>query len=705
MKLPPALARLPRDARDTLFLLAVIGWILLPQASHLSGWISALAGCVLLARGWLAISGRALPGRWVLAAVLAVALAVTWLTAGTLLGRDAGVTLVVLLLTLKTLELRARRDALVVFFLGFFVMLTNFFYSQSLPIAAAMLAGLLGLLTGLVNAHRPVGRPSLRESAWMAAKMTLAGAPVMLALFMFFPRFAPLWGIPGDAMLGRSGLSASMEVGALASLALDDGIAFRVRFEGAPPPQRQLYFRGPVLTRFNGRRWTAGGDGPATGREREPEGEADPFAATPLPGPGDLQVSGEPVRYEVTLEPSQRPWLLTLDATPERPELPPGWRARMSADLQWMTYRPVTDLLRYRAQSYPDFRYGLAGWDGKPRRDIARFLRLPAGLNPRTAELAEQMRRQIGQDNPAALVAAALERLRTGGYAYTLDPGVYGENTADEFWFDRKEGFCEHIASAFVVLMRAAGVPARVIIGFQGGEMNGVDGYWTVRNSDAHAWAEVWVEDRGWVRVDPTGAVAPGRIGQFQRLQRPDGVLAGMVERLNPTLLAQLRATWEAINNGWNQWVLNYTQSRQFDLLRNLGFQTPSWQDLGKVLASLLVAAALAGIGWAWWERGQRDPWLRLLARARRQLAQAGIAAPPNAPPRALAAQAAASALPAELRQSLQDWLLALERLRYAPGGQGSPRSRLAALERQLRRLRWPGRPGFFRARTSASNP
>ena len=695
MKLPPALTSLPRETRDTLFLLVVIGWIILPQVGHLSIWISAPAGCVLLVRGWLAVSGRALPGRWVLVAVLAVALAATWFTTGTLLGRDAGVTLVVLLLTLKTLELRARRDALVVFFLGFFVMLTNFFYSQALPVAAAMLVALLGLLTALVNAHRPVGRPSLRESAWVAAKMTLAGAPVMLALFMFFPRFAPLWGIPSDAMLGRSGLSANMEVGDMAKVALDDGIAFRVRFEGRPPPQSQLYFRGPVLSCFDGRRWTATCPLNFNNRRRlAGERDSDPFGATPAPGPGDLQVNGEPVRYEVTLEPSQRPWLLTLDAAPERPELPPGWRARMTADLQWMSYRPVTDLLRYRAASYPDFRYGLTGWNGQPRRDMGNFLRLPAGFDPRTIELAEQMRREAGEGGSAALVAAALQRLRTGGYTYTLDPGVYGHDTADTFWFDNKKGFCEHIASAFVVLMRAAGVPARIVTGFQGGEMNGVDGYWTVRNSDAHAWAEVWYEDRGWVRVDPTGAVMPGRIGQFQRLQLPDGVLAGVVERLSPTLLAQLRATWEAINNGWNQWVLNYTQSRQFDLLRNLGFKSPSWQDLGKVLAGLLVAAALAGIGWAWWERGQHDPWLRLLARARRKLAQAGVAAAPNAPPRALANHAAASALPAELRQALQDWLLALERLRYAPGGKEPIRGRLATLERDLRRLRWPRRRG-----------
>jgi transglutaminase-like putative cysteine protease len=514
----------------------------------------------------------------------------------------------------------------------------------------------------------------------MAAKMTLAGAPVMVALFMLFPRFSPLWGIPSDAMRGRSGLSANMEVGSVTELALDDNIAFRVRFDGAPPPQAQLYFRGPVLTRLvDGRRWNA------------TDGE-DGFGATPAPGPGDLQVSGEPLRYEITLEPSMRPWLLTLDATPSRPELPAGYRARMTADLQWMTYRPITDLLRYRAEGYLQYRYGLTSASGQPRRDFSRWLRLPPGFNPRTVALAEELRRQIrdgnnGDDDAPALVRAALQRLRTGGYSYTLEPGLTGRDSADEFWFDTRTGFCEHISSAFVVLMRAAGVPARVVTGFQGGERNPVDGYWTVRNADAHAWAEVWYASQGWVRVDPTGAVWPARVGQYQRLRLPDGLFASAVSNLSPTLLAQLRATWEAVNNGWNQWVLNYTQSRQFDMLKNLGFQNPSWQDLGKTLAGLLVAAALAGIAWAYWERSQHDPWLRLLARARSQLRQAGIDAPPQAPPRELLRRVQTSPLPARLRQTLADWLLALEQLRYAPAA--APQSAtLTTLQRQFRQLR-----------------
>ena len=242
-----------------------------------------------------------------------------------------------------------------------------------------------------------------------------------------------------------------------------------------------------------------------------------------------------------------------------------------------------------------------------------------------------------------------------------------------------------------MVLLRAAGVPARIVTGYQGGELNGVDGFWVVRNADAHAWTEVWDARRGWLRVDPTAAVQPARIGQLQRLRRPEGLVAGAIGSFSPTLVAQLRSVWEAVNNGWNQWVLNYTQSRQLELLRQLGFASPDWTDLGKVIAGLLVAAALGGMAWARWERSQHDPWLRQLARVRRRLLDAGIDAPPQAPPRALVQRVSASTLPPELRQPLADWLLALETLRYAPSQAAD--ARLATLQRQLRRLPWPRHP------------
>ncbi|MDQ0012258.1 transglutaminase-like putative cysteine protease [Variovorax boronicumulans] len=665
-KLMLKLAALPRDARDTLFLLTVIALIVLPQIENLPWWCSALTALVLLWRGSLAIEARPLPSRWWRIALLALALAGTYATHRTLLGRDAGVTLIVILLALKTLELRARRDAFVVFFLGFFAMLTNFFYSQSLLTAFTMLLALLGLLTALVNAHMPVGKPSLLQAARTAGWMALAGAPIMLALFLLFPRFAPLWGTPSDAMAGRSGLSNTMRVGAIAELALDDSIAARIKFDdNRTPPQSQLYFRGPVLGQFDGREWTAL---PPWGRGGQ--------------GLANLRVTGEPVRYEVTLEPNNRPWLLTLDAAQKAPEAP-GLEAVGTPDLQWISNRPVTDLLRYRAESYPRFQSGPVRRAGG---QLQAYLALPPGTNPRTAALAAEMR-----NNPAlagaatpALVQAALQRLRTGGYTYTLEPGVYGNDTADEFWFDRKEGFCEHIASAFVVLMRNLGIPSRIVTGYQGGELNSIDNYWIVRQRDAHAWTEVWQEDAGWVRVDPTASVAPGRIGQLQRLAPQPGLFAGAIGAMSPTLVQNLRAAWEAVNNGWNQWVLNYTQSRQLNLLKNLGFDAPSLEDLAYVLLYLVIAASLAGAGWTLWERSRHDPWLRLLGQARARLAKAGLTVPETAPPRQMAAQADARFGAAA--QPVRDWLLKLEAQRYA---EAAPET-LAALRAEFRRLAWP---------------
>lgn len=665
-------ANLPRDSRDTLFLLAVIAWLLLPHATHLPWWCSALAVAMLAWRAWLAFTLRPLPGRWVLLACLVLTVAATLTTHRTLLGRDAGVTLIVVLLALKTLELRARRDAFVVFFLGFFTMLTNFFYSQSLPTAAAMLLGLLGLLTALINAHLPAGRPSLWESARMATRMTLLGAPIMVLLFVLFPRLAPLWGTPGDAMSGRSGLSGQMRVGEINRLALDDGIALRVRFaDDVPPPPGLLYFRGPVLSTFDGRAWLP---------------LQSTFVSSMRPR-AELQPLGEPVRYELTLEAHNRPWLLTLDAPAAAPELPGELSAHMSEELQWVANRPVNDLLRYRATSHLEFRHG-------PQRmtaSMSDYLSLPRGFNPRTLEWAQTLRREVGPDS-GALIDRVLQHLRSGGYTYTLEPGEFGEHTADEFWFDRKLGFCEHIASAFAVLMRAAGIPARIVTGYQGGELNGVDGFWVVRQSDAHAWTEVWLEGRGWVRVDPTASVMPGRIGSLQRLLPPRGVIATAVDAVvSPTVAQSLRAVWEAINNAWNQKILNYTQSRQLNLLRALGFESPSWEDLGLLLLGALVLASLGGAAWTRWERRRVDPWLRLLEQVRRRLQQRGLVLGAAATPREMAQRLAQTHDPLDNRViALQAWLQRYEQLRYAPRPPGRRADDLAALRRELKDLSWP---------------
>ena len=665
-KLPQSLTSLPRETRDTLFLLAVIGWVVVLQVGHIPWWCGLLTAGVLVWRTTLTLRGLPLPGWPWRVGLLAVLLGATWATHSTILGRDAGVTLIVVLLALKTLEMRARRDAFVIFFLSFFMLLTHFFYSQTLLTAAGILVALMALLTALVNAHMPVGRPSLAQAARIAGGMALMGAPIMLVMFLLFPRLSPLWGTPGDDAAGRSGLSNSMRVGQIAQLVLDDNIALRVKFDGEPPPQGQLYFRGPVLSDFDGAEWR-----PVR------SGFPDSLAL-----PADLSVSGEAVGYEVTMEANRRPWLFLLEAAPQAPVLP-GVRVRMTRELQWVTDRPIGSVVRYRGQSHTVFRHGPT----EPAVALQDHIELPPGFNPRTLALAQDLRRQHGRDN-AALIEAVLERLRTGGYTYTLEPGVFGQHTADEFWFDRRQGFCEHIASSFVVLMRALDIPARIVTGYQGGELNGVDDFWTVRQRDAHAWSEVWLQGQGWVRVDPTSAVAPGRIGSLERLSAPEGALAGALRNLNPTLLSQMREVWEALNNRWGQWVLNYTQGRQLDLLKRLGFQQPNWTDLVTVLLGVVVLVSLIGAAWTLWERQQHDPWLRLLRRARGRLNAIGIASADHTPPRELARQVQQRWGPqAEVAQ----WLLRLEAQRYSRPDAHNPLT-LAALQREFRQLAWPGK-------------
>ena len=675
---------LPRDTRDTLFLLANIAWVVALLAPHLPWWCWLMTMGVLIWRGLSAWRGQPLPGQWWRLGLLGVAMAATLATHRTLLGQEAGVTLIVALLALKTLELRARRDAFVVFFLGMFTLLTHFFYSQSLVTALGVLLATWGLLTSVVLAHMPNGHPPLWTAARTAGSMALLGAPIMLVLFLLFPRLSPLWGVPADGKTGRSGLSGSMQVGKVAELAQDTSVALRVRFDGPPPPSSQLYFRGPVLSHFDGRDWQV-----SRGR-LSPRMRSDTA----------LDMLSPPIHYEVTLEPNNLPWVLVLEATPSAPDVP-GHTLVQTTDHQWLADRPLSDMVRYRATSHLGYRMGPAN----ANLALQEFVELPPSYNPRTLALAQQWRTDDAgrQATPEQLVQRALNHLFNGGYTYTLAPGEYGQHTADEFWFDRKEGFCEHIASSFVILMRALDIPARVVTGYQGGEINPVDGYLNVRQSDAHAWAEVWLAGQGWLRVDPTGAVAPSRIQGPGRLTAPQGVLAGALGQLSPNLIENLRNTWEAINNGWNQWVLNYSKGRQMDLLKELGFEAPSWRELGYVVAGVITLASAIGLAWAGWERAQHDPWLRLLAQVRRQAEQQGETVPPQATPRQLAAllqrrlrhspQTPEPSRPEASQdpQTLIAWLMALEAVRYAPPERQT--QTLAQLRRQWRQLRWPSQP------------
>jgi transglutaminase-like putative cysteine protease len=651
----PGWRHLPREARDTLYLLAVIALTIAPHALHLPPWASALSALMLLWRARLALAGAALPGRWPLLAALAVMLALTLATHHTLLGREAGITLLTMLMALKTLELRARRDAFVVFLLGFFLILTQFLYSQSLLSAALMLMSVWSLLTAVVLAQMPVGHPPLRLAAGVAARTALYGAPLVLLLFVLFPRIGPLWGVPSES-IGRTGLSNQMQFGTMAEIANDDSIAMRLRFRGPRPDPEFLYFRGPVLTRFDGRQWL-----PA---------EVSTTASTR--SPSFIQTEGSRLDYEITLEPLRLrvlPLLESSSVTPGKSLHVDELRITRHGDLQWQAERTVTERLRFESSAYLRYRAGI----GESASTLAQALQLPSGLNPRIIQWAHQLRERpdLAQADASVLVAAVLDHLRTQDFSYTLAPGRYGETSpdlVDEFWFDRRLGFCEHYAAAFVVAMRAMGVPSRVVTGFQGADPSEIDGYTVVRNSHAHAWAEYWAAGQGWQRADPTAVVAPDRVQLSRQLRPEPGLVATALGAVNPQLWASLRRGWEGLNNRWNQWVLNYSRGQQFDLMKRLGWTAPDWQALGQLIAAVIVVLALLGMSWARWDARRRDPWERQRSRLIAALRSLGMNAQPHMGPRNLAMQLREQR--GARAEALARLLEALERQRYAPGAQ-----------------------------------
>jgi hypothetical protein len=291
---------------------------------------------------------------------------------------------------------------------------------------------------------------------------------------------------------------------------------------------------------------------------------------------------------------------------------------------------------------------------------------------------------QMANADAQGLSAYLLAHLARGNYRYTLQPGTYGRHSADEFWFDRKIGFCEHFASAYVIAMRAMGVPARIVTGYQGAERNGVDGIWTVRQSDAHAWAEFWQQDSGWVRVDPTASSAPNRLNETERLGDAPTGLGGLLSNMSPSLWLQLRDSWEAVNYRWNSWVTNYGSSQQLELLRHIGFASPSPEQLAYVMAALLGITTLVGTMWARWRKPPDQAWQRLHRLLQRKLASSGLPNSAHQSPRALA-QALGQGF-GDAAQPVCEWLLRLERARYQAGASVGA---LSALEREFKRLPW----------------
>ena len=663
------LAKLPRDKADTLLLLGSALLVLIPHTAHLPPWVSLLCGATLAWRAAITLQGKRMPPSLLLLPLAAAAMLGVMHTYQTLLGRDAGVAMLVLLVAFKMLEMHARRDLFVVVFLCFFLVLTNFFYEQGIGTALLMAASVLLLLTAQMSFQFSGAVPPLRERFLMSARMLALAAPLALALFFLFPRIqGPLWGMPGDAGGARSGLSETMAPGMMANLAQSQEVAFRVKFEGAAPHRELLYWRGPVLGDYDGRTWTR------VGASQGQAGDGRRLA---------LSVAGQPLRYEVTLEPANNRWLFALEM-PERLPLVAGNAARLSGEVEMTTLHPIETRLRYQLASFVHYRLQA---EALPF-DADQWLQLPADSNPRALMAGLQLR---AIPDPARRIDAVLRSFRSDSYVYTLNPPLLGRDAVDGFLYGSRAGFCEHYAGAFVFLMRAAGIPARVVTGYQGGELNPLDGYLTVRQSDAHAWAEVWLARRGWVRVDPTAAVSPERVqrgaGSALPQRPPFGIeglqgLIGIDGEAHPWLL-QVRYAVGAMNNGWNQWVLNYTPQRQRGMVEQLqssllDWRLPVW--LGILAIVLLLGRTLL-------RRREIDPVDALYSALCTRLSRLGLARSADEGPQAYAARIkAAGKLGPEALAAAQEFLQRYSRWRYAPGGADA---RLAAtLKRLLSQVR-----------------
>jgi transglutaminase-like putative cysteine protease len=582
----PAREALDRHATPWLFATALATTA--PHVIHQPPWLSALAGALLLWAVWLWWKDQRLPGRWILLPLVGAGCAGILIEFHTLFGRDAGVSMLVMFMTMKLLELKSRRDAMVVVTLGYFLLLTHYLYSQSIPTGVWLLAAMWLVTATLIRLHGgPSSRP--RETLRYSGVLCLQAIPFMLVLFLLFPRISgPLWGLPSDAFTGKTGLSDTMSPGDIAELVQSADIAFRVRFDGPLPPRQKLYWRGPVMEQFDGTNWQ-----PYRGRHPAPR----------------LESISPPIAYETTLEAHNQRWLLALDAPTELPA-----EILLNGTLTAVSRNAINERQRFRLSASLDYRFNTTEDPLVLRRNLA----LPAGSNPQTRALAGQW----GAGNtPEGVIGKALA-LFAADFTYTLRPPLLGQHGIDDFLFQSKRGFCEHYAAAFVVLMRGAGIPARVVGGYQGGEFNPLDGYLVVRQSEAHAWAEVWLDGKGWLRVDPTAAVSPSRIETGIADALDFGEPLPMLIQMRADWIRTLRHRWEAINNAWNQSVLGYDPQRQRELLARLGLSDTDWRSLAIALGStcgLLVAGLMA---WALYKRPERDPVVRLWHKALRQLAR-----------------------------------------------------------------------------------
>lgn len=567
-----------------LWLLLGILFILAPHVNYQSFLLTLYIGCLLLWRLGIELKYIRQPPAW-----FATLLAITsfiGITYGyqTIFGRDAGVALLITMLCLKLMEMGSPRDFLVAVFLGYFVVITGFLFSQSVIIGLLMTTAVFLLTTSLVSYHRSERNLSKQyKSARLGINLLFQAIPLAVLLFFLFPRVqGPLWGLPEQGNSAATGLSSSMAPGQITELAFDNSVAFRVEFEDKVPDSTQLYWRGPVFTYYDGFMWQE-----LANSSRKFFGEQ---WVTELPPVPQVKME-EGIRYSVTLEPHNSNWLLALDL----PTLYPA-TAYLTQNYELLSDEPVKKLIRYEVTSHLNYKLSP---EAEPNNRVYR--QIPQFVGPKARQLVLDLQDNIQDNQPydQQMVDLILNHFRSEPFYYTRQPPAMLDRPIDQFLFEERRGFCEHYASAFVVLMRAAGLPARIVTGYMGGELNTIGNYFIVRQSDAHAWAEVWLEDKGWVRVDPTAVIPPSRVEQAElrdRFGRTAGAGAG-TESWFTNSLQRLKFVWDNINHDWNDWIVGYNPKKQQSLLDSLGLKNFSWSSLILILFAGLTLLIL-GIAW-----------------------------------------------------------------------------------------------------------
>lgn len=584
--------------RIGLWLTAVILLAVLPHVRHLPSWITILFVCILGSR--MGLQGHQ-SRSWLRLLISVAALASgfgVYLYYGTLLGRDAGIALLVIASGFKVLESYRLRDAVISVFLGYFVVVTNFFYDQSIPMSLYMLGVVLLTTMFLIQLNRGVDAPGWVMRLRYAGALLLRSLPFMIALFFLFPRInGPLWST-GASSSGISGLSDEMSPGSISKLVRSGEVAFRVNFEGALPTKSLLYWRGPVLSEFDGRTWRA----------------SERVLGAPVASYGD-----EVFPYEVVLEAHYKSWLFALDLAMSAPE-----GAFLDSEYQLITLESVNARRRYRLSSTTDYRLGRV-LSVQQRRH---YLALPRAPSARVRGLVRKW--QTREQDAQGIANRALGYFREQSFIYTLTPPRLSGDTIDRFLFETRAGFCGHYAGSFVVLMRVAGIPARVVTGYQGGEWNPLGEYLSVRQSDAHAWAEIWIEGRGWVRVDPTAAVSPARvelgIGNAPGISESLPMLNKIV--YSEHWINRLSQAWDMLNFRWHEWVVAFGPQRQQALLKAFGIRRGGWRPLVALMAATLVVIVVLYASIYVWRnrRSPGDPVLGVYASFRRKMSAAGLA-------------------------------------------------------------------------------